>query len=100
AADSNQVEHRLSQLLASGKRVTVLFTEREPLREELERSGWLARLEAAPAVTVEHVAVNDHTLRPGWAQDQLEAALDRALDAELQAAAAPAGAVSSPGGPA
>jgi hypothetical protein len=94
---TSQVDHRLTRLLATGKRVTVLFTEREPLRDELERSGWLARLEAEPAVTVEHVAVIDHTLRPAWAQDQLEAALDRALDRELQAAA-PAGAISSSSG--
>jgi hypothetical protein len=77
--------------------VTVLFTEREPLRDELERSGWLARLEAAPAVTVDRVRVIDHTLRPVWAQDQLEAALDRALSQEL-AAEPPADAISSSSG--
>jgi hypothetical protein len=94
AGAGNQVDRRLTRLLASGKHVTVLFTEREPLRDELERSGWLARLEAAPAVTVDRVSVIDHTLRPAWAQDQLEAALDRALNQELQAAP-PAAAISS-----
>jgi dienelactone hydrolase len=95
----DEVDDRLTRLLATGKRVMVLFTEREPLRDELEGSGWLARLEAAPAVTIERVAVIDHTLRPGWAQDQLEAALDRALDRELQVAAA-RDAISSSSGPA
>jgi hypothetical protein len=83
---ASQLDRRLTRLLASGKHVTVLFTEREPLRDELERSGWLARLEAAPGVTVEGVRVIDHTLRPVWAQEQLEAALDRALSQELEAA--------------
>jgi hypothetical protein len=50
-------------------------------------------------VTIERVAVIDHTLRPGWAQDQLEAALDRALDREFQVAAA-RDAISSSSGPA
>jgi hypothetical protein len=99
AGGENQVDRRLTRLLASGKRVTLLFTEREPLRDELERSGWLARLDAAPNVTVDRVGVIDHTLRPAWAQEQLEAALDRALDAELQAAP-PADAISSSSGPA
>jgi len=99
ADGAHEVDRRLNRLLASGKHVTILFTEREPLRDELERSGWLARLEAAPTVTVDRVAVMDHTLRPAWAQDQLEAALDRALDQELRAAP-PAGAVRSSSGPA
>jgi hypothetical protein len=93
----SQLDRRLTRLLASGKHVTILFTEREPLRDELERSGWLARLEAAPAVTVDRVRVIDHTLRPVWAQDQLEAALDRALSQEL-AAEPPADAISSSSG--
>ena len=94
----NQVDHRLTRLLASGKHMMLLFTEREPLRDELERSGWLARLEAAPTVTVDRVAVIDHSLRPAWAQDQLEAALDRVLADAL--GETPADPVSSATGPA
>jgi hypothetical protein len=74
--------------------VLFLFSEREPLHHELRRSGWLATLQSSPAVTVEQLAVIDHTLRPSWAQEEAQKALDRALARELDAA--PAGTVSSP----
>ena len=94
AAGGTETDRLLGRLRDSGKRILILFSEREPLRDELERSGWRARLQQSPAISFEHIAVNDHTLRPGWAQDQAQAALDRFLAAEL-GGAAQAGAVSS-----
>ncbi|MFL5859971.1 MAG: hypothetical protein ACJ780_04210 [Solirubrobacteraceae bacterium] len=100
AADGDtETDRLLGKLLDPRKRILILFSEREPLHDELVRSGWRARLEQAPAVSFEHIAVNDHTLRPSWAQDQAQAALDRLLDAEL-GSAADSGAVSSARGPA
>ncbi|MGZ4312419.1 MAG: hypothetical protein ACXVR1_09980 [Solirubrobacteraceae bacterium] len=94
AAAGTETDRLLERLRDSGKRILILFSEHEPLRDELERSGWHARLEQSPPITFEHIAVNDHTLRPGWAQDQAQAALDRFLAAELGGAAG-ADAVSS-----
>jgi pimeloyl-ACP methyl ester carboxylesterase len=71
------------RLRQSGKHVTLLFSDNEPLHEELTRTGHMARLEQAPHVTLEHIPVRDHTLRPGWAQVQAHGVLDRALEREL-----------------
>ncbi len=92
-AEGSETDRVLGALRDSGRRVLILFSEREPLSDELARSGWRARLEQSPAISFEHIAVNDHTLRPGWAQDQAQAALDRFLAGEL--GAAPADPVSS-----
>ncbi len=97
-AGGSETDRRLARLLASGKRALFLFSEREPLYDELLRSGRLATLERSPAVTFEHVAVIDHTLRPSWAQDRAQDSLDRVLDRELEALATAA--VSSASGPA
>jgi hypothetical protein len=88
SADGSETDRVLGALRDSGRRVLILFSEREPLFDELVRSGWRARLERSPAISFEHIAVNDHTLRPGWAQDQAQAALDRFLAGELGASRA------------
>jgi hypothetical protein len=71
---------------ASGKRLMLLFSDNEPLHEELISGGELARLDRSPNVTLERIPVRDHTLRPSWAQTQAQAALDRALERELELA--------------
>lgn len=84
--DGPQPVHRddlLERLRTSGTRVTYLFAEREPLYDELVKSGWLARLEQSGTVTVHRLAVNDHTLRPPWAQARAHEILDGALEREL-----------------
>jgi hypothetical protein len=88
SAHGSETDRVLAALRDSGRRVLILFSEREPLSDELVRSGWRARLEQSPDISFEHIAVNDHTLRPGWAQDQAQAALDRFLAGELGAARA------------
>lgn len=95
-AGAGATDRLLAQLLDTGKRALFLFSEREPLHDELRRSGWLATLQTSPAVTVEHLAVIDHTLRPSWAQEEAQQALDRALARELDVA----GTISSPSAPA
>ncbi len=82
--DENDVDRALDRLIDSGKRAMLLFACDERLRDELIRSGRMSRLEQAPAVTLEYVQVRDHTLRPSWAQRQAHAALDRALERELE----------------
>jgi dienelactone hydrolase len=79
----SEVDAVLDRLRGAESRALLLFSEREPLRDELERSGRMAMLRQWPNVTVEHVAVHDHTLRPSSAQRQANEILDRALDREL-----------------
>lgn len=83
APDSSAADRLLTRLRASGARTMLLFSEREPLHGELLRTGRLDALREMPGVTLEQVAVADHTLRPSWAQAQAQAALDRMLDREL-----------------
>jgi len=84
AAAGADTDAALEQLRASRKRALLLFSADEPLHEELVRSGRLARMEWWESVTLEYIAVRDHTLRPGWSQGQAHEALDRALERELQ----------------
>lgn len=79
-------EDLLERLRTSGTRATYLFAEREPLSDELIRSGWLARLEQTGNATVQRLAVADHTLRPAWAQGRAHEVLDAALERELASA--------------
>jgi len=80
---ANEIDEVLNRLRASGKPAMVLFSDDEPLHEELVRSGRMAWLDQMSNVTVEHIPVRDHTLRPNSAQRQASQALDRAMDREL-----------------
>jgi pimeloyl-ACP methyl ester carboxylesterase len=83
------LDQALEGLLASNKRALWIFSAREPLYDELVRSGWEARLAASPNITFVHIAVRDHTMRPSRCQRQVHAALDRAVELELERTAAP-----------
>ncbi len=83
AAAERDVDSALNALVASGKRVILLFTEHEPVYDELDRSGHAEQLATAGNVTIERFRVRDHTMRPSWAQRQAHAALDRAIAREL-----------------
>jgi pimeloyl-ACP methyl ester carboxylesterase len=82
-AEANDLDTVLERLHAAGTRALIVFSDNEPLHEELVRSGRMARLEQWPSVTVNRIHVLDHSLRPNWAQRQVHEALDRALDREL-----------------
>jgi dienelactone hydrolase len=82
APGESQAQALLEVIVNSGRRVLLLFSEREPVYEELLRSGRSQGLSAAPNVSLERIPVRDHTLRPVWAQAELHAALDRALARE------------------
>ena len=69
---------------AVGKHAVMVFAHDEPLYDAFAEAGLLAEIERAPEFTIERVAVSDHTIRPVWAQQVVHAALDRALDEELQ----------------
>jgi dienelactone hydrolase len=84
AVTERDIDAALEELRRSGKRALFLFSEREPVYEELVRSGRLELIRSWPNVTLERVAVRDHTMRPNGAQKQVHAALDRALARELE----------------
>jgi pimeloyl-ACP methyl ester carboxylesterase len=73
----------LDRLSATRTHLLLLFSEREPLYEELMDSGVLSRLERWPNITLELVIGHDHTLRPLISQRQAHEALDRALARDL-----------------
>jgi hypothetical protein len=82
APDDRDAQALLEAIVNSGRRVLLLFSEREPVYDELVRSGSTQWLSTTPNVSLERIAVRDHTLRPVWAQGELHAALDRALARE------------------
>ena len=73
----------LDRLSATRTHLLLLFSDREPLYEELTDSGLLSRLEQWPNITLERVIGRDHTLRPLISQRQAHEALDRALARDL-----------------
>ena len=89
AATAREVDRALEGLLASNKRALWLFSNYEPLYDELVRSGWADRLAGSPNMTFAHIAVRDHTMRPSWCQRQVHAALDRVVQLELERTEAP-----------
>jgi hypothetical protein len=80
---SDRVDAALDRLSSMGTHVLLLFSDREPLYEELRDSGHLSRLDRWPNLTLEQVTGYDHPLRPLIAQRQAHEALDRALARDL-----------------
>jgi alpha-beta hydrolase superfamily lysophospholipase len=89
ATAERDLDAALAQFADLRKRTLLVFTEHEPFFDELEASGRLGRLAALPQVTLERIAVRDHTLRANWSQGRLHAALDAALQRELSALPTP-----------
>lgn len=73
----------LDRALGSGKQLTFVFAERERLLEEFTRLGRIADFERSANVSLHALDVNDHTLRPTWAQREVHRILDEALDRQL-----------------
>jgi alpha-beta hydrolase superfamily lysophospholipase len=81
----DELDHALDDLCDQGKRVRLIFTENEPLREELEAEDRLDRPDRWPNVTVDFIPGRIHTLRPFASQRAAHEAFDRALERELRA---------------
>ena len=67
----------LDRVHDAAARFHFLFSADEPLLQELRDSGRLTEMTAWPNVTVSHVPVRDHTLRPLWSQEAVHTELDR-----------------------
>ncbi|HWX96768.1 MAG TPA: alpha/beta hydrolase family protein [Solirubrobacteraceae bacterium] len=79
----DQLDPVLDLLRDADKRLLFVFSENEPLHDELERQGRLPRNERWPNMKLELIPGRDHTLRPHYSQERAHEALDRALDREL-----------------
>jgi pimeloyl-ACP methyl ester carboxylesterase len=74
-----QVSANLKRWEDPSTRIAAMFAQREGLVMDLGRSGSLARLESSPNVTIRHLPVNDHTLRPVAIQRLVHRELDEEL---------------------
>jgi pimeloyl-ACP methyl ester carboxylesterase len=82
--ENDELALALDTLRSAGKRVRIVFSEGEPLHEELERQGRLRQGERWSNLTLQLIPGRDHALRPLHSQQHAERALDRGLDSELQ----------------
>lgn len=79
-ASVDQLGLAFDSLRDAGKSLLFLFSGDEPLREELERDGYLKRTSRWPNMRFEQLPGSDHTLRPIAAQRQAHEQLDAAIE--------------------
>lgn len=69
----------LERVHGAGAHFHFLFSADEPLLQELRASGRLDDVTTWHNLTMSHVPVCDHTLRPRWSQEAVHTELDRML---------------------
>lgn len=79
-AGDDELADAFDRLRDAGKSLVLLFSEDEPLREELERDGYMARAERWPNMAFDALPGRDHTLRPYPAQRRAHELLDAAIE--------------------
>jgi alpha-beta hydrolase superfamily lysophospholipase len=84
-----RLEQALDQLRDLERSALIVFSEGEPLLEEMRDAGLTDELERWPNLQLEVIRGPGHTFRPVWAQRRVRARLDRALDEALAAPVAP-----------
>ncbi len=84
-AGEDELDRALDRLRDTGKHLQFIFSDNEPLHEELEQQGRLDRGSRWPNLKLALVPGRDHTLRPLNSQQHAHDVLDRALDRELAA---------------
>jgi len=81
------LEPLLDALRDRGQRGTLVFTGREPLREEFAATGLLGRLDRWPNLELHTIGISSletHGLTPLWLQQQVHQLVDGVLDGELE----------------
>ncbi|MBS1868203.1 MAG: alpha/beta fold hydrolase [Actinobacteria bacterium] len=88
----DELAHALDVLEARATALVAVFTASEPLLDELERSGKLARMRERTHVWVEAIPgpLSSHTLEPLPLQGAVHGIVDDALERELARAGGPA----------
>jgi hypothetical protein len=78
----DELDAALAQLAGRGTSVTIIFTDQEPLHDELFRAGHLGD---GSALQVAHVRTGDdaHALRPPWVQADVHRLMDDVMEREL-----------------
>ena len=74
-----RVDATLESLERADTRLFIAFSVREGLADELERTGWMARLSSWPHVAIRRIPVNDHTFRPVGIQELVHSEIDGEL---------------------
>ena len=87
----DSLQRSLDRLRERKTRVLFLFAELEPQLHELERDGYLARVDRWPNLRLERLPGRDHTLRPRPMQEAATSALDRLLSDLLRETESPSG---------
>ncbi|HEY4280654.1 MAG TPA: alpha/beta fold hydrolase [Conexibacter sp.] len=84
-SEENRLERALNTLQASDTTLVTVFTDQEPLLDELREDGGLDRLRARPGSHVELVRgpLASHTLEPLALQRAVHGLLDAAIEREL-----------------
>ena len=79
----DELDAALGRLADQGTNLTFIFTDEEPLHDELARAG---RLDGAPNLRVANVrtVANMHALQPPWVQQEVHVLMDDALERELR----------------
>jgi pimeloyl-ACP methyl ester carboxylesterase len=80
----DELDRALDRLRDDGKHLRFMFSDHEPLYEELKLEGRMQRMDRWPNVGFDFIPGRDHLLRPLEAQRFAHAALDRALEGELR----------------
>jgi hypothetical protein len=79
-SEASELELALDRLRDTQRQLALIFSEEEPLHEELQRAGLFPDVDRWPNVTLELIPGRDHTLRPPASQRSAHEALDRALE--------------------
>jgi pimeloyl-ACP methyl ester carboxylesterase len=74
-----ELDHAFDHLRDTGKILRFIFSGNEPLREELERDGYMNQRDRWPNISFEFIPGEIHTLRPFRSQQRAHEALDRGL---------------------
>jgi hypothetical protein len=82
-AHSAELMRALAQLDDQRTETVMVFTEREPLLDQIRRAGVHKRLAELPHLTLEELPVIDHNLWAFTVQASVHEALDRALERAL-----------------
>jgi pimeloyl-ACP methyl ester carboxylesterase len=80
----HEFDRALDQLRDSHKHIMLVFSEGEPLFEELKRDGRLDSMDRWPNLTIEVLPGRDHILQALRSQRDAHLALDCALERELE----------------
>ncbi len=82
-AQATEVGLALDTLRDQGTQVLLALSEGEPLYDQFEREGRLARMDQWPNVTLERLPSHDHMLRALWIQAAVQERLQLSLDGLL-----------------